>query len=430
MVAPCHRRPRVARAPVTMAPSGAKVPRCMWPSTRWGNEQERAQVGELARQGQEATGQNVQVAYVEPPARSDLHPLPLHPPFLTRSATPRLFQIHKIAHFAKVASFPPDRFLPQCHARSRMRNGISCFGSPGLIPGSFGVFARRFPWNTWNIRRRMPTLPVVGQTTLHASPQSRFSPNCPATDSPGSFAILAKLPPTGSAGSIRQPRQPSGTRKTNEVGPKGERGGARQIPFPSLLPINLRPRSACLAPLRLCVSPKTPFRQFRQIRQIAPLPRLQHRSAVSVHHLHHFPNPFEFATSSEEAPAPPKFEMRHQRRLAQISGASFAILVNRDQRNWPEGRRASAEARVKLPRHRFSEALSPNWLPPIVTRQPTAFTRARRFSPNSNGLATGSARPLPHVSQAAPNHQSSIVNHHSPPPSPLATPLPPCIISA
>jgi transposase len=74
-VEPCNRPQKAAVVLVTMGTNGAKAPRYTWLLTRWGscwavlvtpaNEQDRAQVAALAEQIQEATGESVEVAFVD-----------------------------------------------------------------------------------------------------------------------------------------------------------------------------------------------------------------------------------------------------------------------------------------------------------------------------------------------------------------------------
>ena len=74
--APCNRRAgEAARAPVTTAASGAKGSKVHVAVDTFGhllglkvtaaNEQERAQLGELLREVQQATGENVKAAFVD-----------------------------------------------------------------------------------------------------------------------------------------------------------------------------------------------------------------------------------------------------------------------------------------------------------------------------------------------------------------------------
>src|SRR5437588_4026603 len=75
IVEPCNRRPKVATMRVMMEPRDARAVKCMQPSIRLpnllsllvtpANEQDRAQVGELAQAVQEATGQSVEIAFVD-----------------------------------------------------------------------------------------------------------------------------------------------------------------------------------------------------------------------------------------------------------------------------------------------------------------------------------------------------------------------------
>jgi hypothetical protein len=166
----------------------------------------------------------------------------------------------------------------------------------------------------------LPPLGFSGVIPKHEkegrSPWRVISPRCFSASACHHTRIM--LSPQRPARRCRQIRQPSGTRKTNEVGPEGERGGTSQIARRQVQ----RPR----------------HRRFRQIRQPSGTRKTNEVGPEG-----------ERGGASQIA----RQQVRHP------AIASVVKFVNRVERGRPPGnrrvaRRASAEARVKLPADRFS----------------------------------------------------------------------------